>query len=147
MGRWWFNGLVLLGLVMLMTGIDGYPVENLVVRLPGQPKVDFRQFAVMRIEYRQNICFQGNNCIATQFLIHGSGEKPSLWCKIFGLEHGEFTCKFWGTQEGRLEELLEGDAEVVARSKVIGIGRSGVGIGGSAVQDDEGAGVRTEERV
>ncbi|KAF8377120.1 hypothetical protein HHK36_030493 [Tetracentron sinense] len=45
MGRWWFNGLVLLGLVVLMSGSDGYPVEDLVVRLPGQPKVDFRQFA------------------------------------------------------------------------------------------------------
>ncbi|KAF8377119.1 hypothetical protein HHK36_030492 [Tetracentron sinense] len=45
MGGCWLNGLVLLGLVMLMTGIDGYPVEDLVVRLPGQPKVDFRQFA------------------------------------------------------------------------------------------------------
>ncbi|KAF8364885.1 hypothetical protein HHK36_033129 [Tetracentron sinense] len=45
MGWWWFNGLALVGLVVLMSGSDGYPVEDLVVRLPGQPKVDFRQFA------------------------------------------------------------------------------------------------------
>ncbi|XP_058097311.1 serine carboxypeptidase-like 42 isoform X2 [Magnolia sinica] len=40
---WWVLGL-LLGLVALGT-VDGYPNEDLVLRLPGQPKVDFRQFA------------------------------------------------------------------------------------------------------
>lgn len=35
--------VVLLGLVAL--GVDGYPAEELILRLPGQPKVGFRQFA------------------------------------------------------------------------------------------------------
>lgn len=41
MGCWVFG--ILLGLVAL--GVDGYPAEDLVLTLPGQPKVDFRQFA------------------------------------------------------------------------------------------------------
>ncbi|XXG39375.1 hypothetical protein AAC387_Pa01g0349 [Persea americana] len=41
MGYWVF--VVLLGLVAL--GVDGYPAEDLILRLPGQPKVGFRQFA------------------------------------------------------------------------------------------------------
>ena len=41
MGCWVFG--ILLGLVAL--GVDGYPAEDLVLGLPGQPKVDFRQFA------------------------------------------------------------------------------------------------------
>ncbi|XP_059630560.1 serine carboxypeptidase-like 42 [Cornus florida] len=39
---WWFFGLVVAGLVY---GVRGYPLEDLVVRLPGQPKVGFRQYA------------------------------------------------------------------------------------------------------
>ena len=39
---WRFYGFVLLGLVF---GSNGYPNEDLVVRLPGQPKVNFKQFA------------------------------------------------------------------------------------------------------
>ncbi|KAK2985443.1 hypothetical protein RJ640_006739 [Escallonia rubra] len=43
MGLWWcVCGLLLVGLVV---GGDGYPEEDLVVRLPGQPKVGFRQYA------------------------------------------------------------------------------------------------------
>ncbi|GAB4845110.1 Serine carboxypeptidase-like 42 [Ancistrocladus abbreviatus] len=40
---WW----VLLGSAWLLISsvINGYPVEDLIVRLPGQPKVSFRQFA------------------------------------------------------------------------------------------------------
>ncbi|XP_058089738.1 serine carboxypeptidase-like 42 [Magnolia sinica] len=41
---WWGFGFWLLGLLAL-GGVDGFPAEDLVVRLPGQPKVDFRQFA------------------------------------------------------------------------------------------------------
>uniref|UniRef100_A0A5B6YZ38 Carboxypeptidase n=1 Tax=Davidia involucrata TaxID=16924 RepID=A0A5B6YZ38_DAVIN len=43
MGLRWFCGLV--ALVGLVLGANGYPVEDLVVRLPGQPKVGFRQYA------------------------------------------------------------------------------------------------------
>ncbi|KAK3028873.1 hypothetical protein RJ639_038558 [Escallonia herrerae] len=39
---WWVCGLLLVGFVV---GGDGYPEEDLVVRLPGQPKVGFRQYA------------------------------------------------------------------------------------------------------
>lgn len=39
---WWFCGLVILGLVI---GGRGYPEEDLVKALPGQPKVGFRQYA------------------------------------------------------------------------------------------------------
>ncbi|XP_019051620.1 PREDICTED: serine carboxypeptidase-like 42 isoform X1 [Nelumbo nucifera] len=45
MSRFWFSRLVLLGLAVLICVVDGYPVEHLVSKLPGQPKVDFRQFA------------------------------------------------------------------------------------------------------
>lgn len=38
---WWFFG-IFLGLVAL--GVEGYPAKDLVLRLPGQPKVDFKQF-------------------------------------------------------------------------------------------------------
>ncbi|GMP79697.1 hypothetical protein CsSME_00035142 [Camellia sinensis var. sinensis] len=42
MGMWWFCGLVVLCLVF---GVNGFPEEDLVVRLPGQPNVGFRQYA------------------------------------------------------------------------------------------------------
>ncbi|KAK3043811.1 hypothetical protein RJ639_000510 [Escallonia herrerae] len=43
MGMWcWVCGLLLVGFVV---GGNGYPEEDLVVRLPGQPKVGFRQYA------------------------------------------------------------------------------------------------------
>ncbi|KAJ7959242.1 Carboxypeptidase [Quillaja saponaria] len=47
MGKCWFGGvLIVVGVVWLLgTGVDGYPVEDLVVRLPGQPEVGFRQYA------------------------------------------------------------------------------------------------------
>lgn len=44
MGRGWFVGI----LVVLLLGavcVQGYPVEDLVVSLPGQPTVRFRQYA------------------------------------------------------------------------------------------------------
>ncbi|KAF9599675.1 hypothetical protein IFM89_001621 [Coptis chinensis] len=41
-----FRELVLLGLLgVLICVVNGHPMEDLVVSLPGQPKVDFRQFA------------------------------------------------------------------------------------------------------
>lgn len=42
MGRWWFWALF--GVVLVLS-VNGYPEEDLVVRLPGQPEVGFRQFA------------------------------------------------------------------------------------------------------
>lgn len=42
MGVRWFLGLVILGFVI---GGKGYPEEDLVKALPGQPKVSFRQYA------------------------------------------------------------------------------------------------------
>ncbi|XP_042512928.1 serine carboxypeptidase-like 42 isoform X2 [Macadamia integrifolia] len=45
MGMQWFCGLVLLGLVALLGSVHGESLEHLVSRLPGQPKVSFRQFA------------------------------------------------------------------------------------------------------
>ncbi|PON76311.1 Serine carboxypeptidase-like [Parasponia andersonii] len=51
MGSHWFGGIfstVLLGcvwLVLVGVEVEAYPVEDLVVSLPGQPKVGFRQYA------------------------------------------------------------------------------------------------------
>ncbi|CAI0395974.1 unnamed protein product [Linum tenue] len=53
MGRSWFGGGALnpfilaaaVFLVVLLSNVEAYPVEDLVVNLPGQPKVGFRQFA------------------------------------------------------------------------------------------------------
>ncbi|XP_058781481.1 serine carboxypeptidase-like 42 isoform X1 [Vicia villosa] len=49
MGKCWFVGvLILLGYVCLLGNIfrvEGYPIEDLVERLPGQPKVKFSQYA------------------------------------------------------------------------------------------------------
>ncbi|KAI4337918.1 hypothetical protein L6164_016281 [Bauhinia variegata] len=48
MGRCWVVGaLVLLsyGILLLGAGVEGYPVEDLVVELPGQPEVGFKQYA------------------------------------------------------------------------------------------------------
>ena len=42
MGVWWICGLIL---VCLVSRVNGHPKEDLVVKLPGQPKVGFRQFA------------------------------------------------------------------------------------------------------
>ncbi|KAK9287090.1 hypothetical protein L1049_015501 [Liquidambar formosana] len=45
MGRWWNCGIGLVWVGLLVFGcVDGYPTEDLVERLPGQPKVGFRQF-------------------------------------------------------------------------------------------------------
>lgn len=46
--RCWLVGvLIAVGLTCLLgtVGVEGYPAEDLVVRLPGQPKVGFRQYA------------------------------------------------------------------------------------------------------
>ncbi|KAL5715036.1 Serine carboxypeptidase-like 42 [Ranunculus cassubicifolius] len=43
MGKFFLVNLALLG--AFITTVYGYPMEDLVVSLPGQPKVDFRQFA------------------------------------------------------------------------------------------------------
>ncbi|XAR62438.1 Carboxypeptidase D [Bertholletia excelsa] len=42
MGVWWVCGLVA---ACLVAGVSGLPAEDLVVSLPGQPKVGFRQYA------------------------------------------------------------------------------------------------------
>ncbi|MFS7941003.1 putative carboxypeptidase D [Helianthus anomalus] len=43
MGTWWF--VVVAVVVVVMGGGSGFPVEDLVVRLPGQPVVGFKQYA------------------------------------------------------------------------------------------------------
>lgn len=50
MGKCWFYG-VLIAVACLCNfletsvwGVEGYPIEDLVVRLPGQPKVKFSQY-------------------------------------------------------------------------------------------------------
>ncbi|KAM0018403.1 putative carboxypeptidase D [Helianthus debilis subsp. tardiflorus] len=43
MGTWWF--VVVAVVVVVMGGGSGYPVEDLVERLPGQPVVGFKQYA------------------------------------------------------------------------------------------------------
>ncbi|KAF3445558.1 hypothetical protein FNV43_RR10734 [Rhamnella rubrinervis] len=49
MGRCGFGGVLIVvccvWLNLVLVDVDGYPVEDLVVRLPGQPKVGFRQYA------------------------------------------------------------------------------------------------------
>ena len=48
MGRGLFGGiltLVLGSVWLVLVGVEAYPLEDLVVRLPGQPKVGFRQYA------------------------------------------------------------------------------------------------------
>ncbi|KAM1789922.1 hypothetical protein ACFX12_034035 [Malus domestica] len=48
MGRCWFSGvLIVLGCVwlVLLGAVEGYPAEDLVVSLPGQPSVGFKQYA------------------------------------------------------------------------------------------------------
>jgi serine carboxypeptidase-like clade 2 len=32
-------------IVLVLVGVEGYPVEDLVVNLPGQPQVGFKQYA------------------------------------------------------------------------------------------------------
>lgn len=39
---WFFVGFLFLA---VLGGVNGYPAEDLVVRLPGQPKVGFKQYA------------------------------------------------------------------------------------------------------
>jgi len=48
MGRCWLVGvMIVVGCAILLgtVGVEGYPAEDLVVRLPGQPNVGFKQFA------------------------------------------------------------------------------------------------------
>ncbi|KAK8473191.1 hypothetical protein PHAVU_001G073200 [Phaseolus vulgaris] len=48
MGRCWLVGVIIVvGCAILLgtAGVEGYPAEDLVVRLPGQPNVGFKQFA------------------------------------------------------------------------------------------------------
>jgi len=45
---WFFGVLIVVGYGCLLgtrIGVEGYPAEDLVVRLPGQPKVKFSQYA------------------------------------------------------------------------------------------------------
>ncbi len=104
------------------------------------------------IDTRGEICVEMGTSVCVgggELFVCVEGEKPSLWCKKLGLEHGEFNCNYSETKEGRSEALPEGDAEMVAQSKLTGGGCDGVRtqMGGAAVQDDEGDGVRTGERV
>ncbi|XP_073099807.1 serine carboxypeptidase-like 42 isoform X1 [Elaeis guineensis] len=43
--RWWLLVVVVVVVMMMGRGVQGYPEEDLVVGLPGQPKVEFRQYA------------------------------------------------------------------------------------------------------
>ncbi|OIW14475.1 hypothetical protein TanjilG_19891 [Lupinus angustifolius] len=48
MGRCWFLELLFVGSYVCLlcnVGVEGYPTEDLVKRLPGQPKVEFKQYA------------------------------------------------------------------------------------------------------
>lgn len=46
MEKCWLVGvLIVVGYARLLLGLEGYPIEDLIVRLPGQPKVDFSQYA------------------------------------------------------------------------------------------------------
>ncbi|WJX40342.1 Serine carboxypeptidase-like 42 [Trifolium repens] len=46
MKKCWFVGvLIVLSFLGTQIGVEGYPIEDLVVRLPGQPKVEFKQYA------------------------------------------------------------------------------------------------------
>ena len=42
MGLCWFSVVLI---VLVLVGVEGYPVEDLVVNLPGQPQVGFKQYA------------------------------------------------------------------------------------------------------
>ncbi|KAK9944066.1 hypothetical protein M0R45_009650 [Rubus argutus] len=42
MGLCWFSVVLI---VLVLVGVEGYPVEDLVVSLPGQPQVGFKQYA------------------------------------------------------------------------------------------------------
>ncbi|GAV58828.1 Peptidase_S10 domain-containing protein [Cephalotus follicularis] len=44
MGCWWFGG-ILIALSLAVSNVEGYPFEDLVVSLPGQPEVGFRQYS------------------------------------------------------------------------------------------------------
>lgn len=48
MGRCWLVGVIIVvwcAILLGTAGVKGYPAEDLVVRLPGQPNVGFKQFA------------------------------------------------------------------------------------------------------
>lgn len=48
MGRCGFGGVSIVlscALLVIVVGVEGYPDEDLIVSLPGQPKVGFRQYA------------------------------------------------------------------------------------------------------
>ncbi|WJX40350.1 Serine carboxypeptidase-like 42 [Trifolium repens] len=42
---WFVEVLIVLSFLGTQIGVEGYPIEDLVVRLPGQPKVEFKQYA------------------------------------------------------------------------------------------------------
>lgn len=44
MGKMWF-GEILIAVVVMVVAVFGYPSEDLVTNLPGQPYVGFKQFA------------------------------------------------------------------------------------------------------
>jgi serine carboxypeptidase-like clade 2 len=48
MGRCWFDAVFIVVIsfwLLVSDDVDGYPAEDLVLNLPGQPKVGFRQHA------------------------------------------------------------------------------------------------------
>ncbi|KAK2416929.1 serine carboxypeptidase [Trifolium repens] len=46
MKKCWIVGvLIVVSLLGTKIGVEGYPIEDLVVRLPSQPKVEFKQYA------------------------------------------------------------------------------------------------------
>ncbi|KAK8580194.1 hypothetical protein V6N12_070478 [Hibiscus sabdariffa] len=45
MGRWNEFGGVLLSIALVVVAVKGYPAEDMVVKLPGQPPVGFKQYA------------------------------------------------------------------------------------------------------
>ncbi|KAK2986939.1 hypothetical protein RJ640_009082 [Escallonia rubra] len=45
MGHHWWSWVVGLGFLVVFGGVNGYPEEDAVAQLPGQPKVNFRQYA------------------------------------------------------------------------------------------------------
>jgi serine carboxypeptidase-like clade 2 len=45
MGKFWFIGIFIVATYVCNFLVEGYPIEDLVVSLPGQPKVEFSQYA------------------------------------------------------------------------------------------------------
>jgi hypothetical protein len=76
MEKCWFVGvLIVLSFLGTKIWVEGYPIEDLVVRLPGQPKVEFKQYLVelynryihfYRFNFLLSIWFGGSILYQTQ---------------------------------------------------------------------------------